>query len=228
MKLRFLGIVTLSTLCALVMTDLSLAADSGTGGPSAEQRGPGGRMGGRRGPGGPGFGGGDPEVRVERLDTDSDGKVSLEEFLAPRLSRVDDMFSRLDSNGDGLLEQGEGRPNGRGDDDSGRRQRGNRPNIDNDAMIACVQQSVPGFTPPEGPGGDGIEGRFADNDSNGDGKLSLTEVSTALTTQSEQQFGRLDTDSDGYITSTELDAQQEQRQAVAQAMRQCARQQRDQ
>jgi hypothetical protein len=48
-------------------------------------------------------GGGGPEKMYEALDANKDGKVSLEEFLAPHNTR----FTEIDTNKDGFLSQEE-------------------------------------------------------------------------------------------------------------------------
>lgn len=226
MKLHTLTLVTLTALATFAALPGSAATDPATD--SAMHDGPGrrgGPMGGMRG---------DPAERLDNLDTNNDDRISKEEFLAPRLDRLDDMFSRRDDNGDGLIAEGEGRPQradrgdrgGRGDRNGERGQRGGRmqrAEIDRDAVLACVQQQVPGFEPPELAERDGPDDNFDDADTNGDGSLSLSEVTAATTARAEAQFARLDTNGDGFITSTETTARQDEREAVAAAMRDCTR-----
>jgi Ca2+-binding EF-hand superfamily protein len=82
---------------------------------------------------------------------------------------------------------------------------------------------VPGFDPPERPDEDTMDDRFADVDTNGDGSLSLSEITAATTAGAEKQFARLDTNGDGFITTAENDARQQDREKVAAAMRDCTR-----
>lgn len=224
--------LTLAAVCGLLTVPASAATDTTTAAP-ADHAGPGMR---HRGPGGPGFGGrGGPDADdlIGRLDTNKDSKVSLEEFLAPRLDRVDNMFERRDDNNDGVITEGEGRPQRpalaeRGKRGEGRGPGGNRPparpEVDRADVLACIKKAVPGFTPPAGPDGDD-ETPFEAADTNNDGKLTLAEVTAAETTQAKTQFSKRDTNGDGFITAAEVDAQRAERAKVAAAMRDCMKSQ---
>lgn len=251
MKLHTLTLVTLTALATFAALPATAATDPSTDTASTKHQGPGrnrggpmagqkaGPMGGMRGERE------DRGERVENLDTNSDNKISKEEFLAPRLDRIDDMFARRDANGDGLIAEGEGRPQrgedgdrggdrgmrpgergARGNEGGDRGQRGGRPprpELDRDDILACAQQQVPGFDPPERPDEDAMDDRFADVDTNGDGSLSLSEITAATTAGAEKQFARLDTNGDGFISTAENDARQQDREKVAAAMRDCTK-----
>jgi len=234
MKLHTLTLVTLTALATFAALPGTAATDPSTG--TATQQGPDRFRGGPGGPGGPRGAAG----RLEQLDTNNDSKISKEEFLAPRLDRLDEMFSRRDDNGDGLIAEGEGRPQradrgerGERGNSAGRGQRGDRmerAEIDRDAMLACIKKQVPDFVPPEAPEpplADGNGRDFDNADSNGDNNLSLSEVTVSVTANAEAQFARLDTNGDGFITSAETGERQQERTDVAAAMRDCARTQRD-
>lgn len=49
-------------------------------------------------------GGRDPREMMKRADTDGDGKVSKAEFLAARTVEMEEVFGRIDANGDGFLD----------------------------------------------------------------------------------------------------------------------------
>lgn len=240
MKTTVLGAAVLSALMTLATSAPAFAADSGKAGPDLQPRADGSRadVRGRPGRGRPG---GAAEFALERLDGNDDGKISREEFLSGRLDRVDELLERLDANGDGLLAQGEGRdalqergrPEGRRGRGPGRG--GPGPNGGpgagqggpaQAAMLACVQKAVPGYTAPERPDAEDLQERFAETDSNKDGKLSLSEVTAAISARATQQFARLDSNGDGAISATERAAVAEQRQAAAKAMADCMRAQR--
>jgi hypothetical protein len=95
----------------LSLTCLSSAQDAPKG-PPPEGGPPGGRpQGGPGGPGGPGGGGGDPGARIaefiKRADTNSDGKISKEEFDALGKKESEERFGRMDGNKDGFVDQDE-------------------------------------------------------------------------------------------------------------------------
>lgn len=226
MKLQTLRVATVTALLTIVSSAVVIPAAyaQDAAGPafSGGRHGPG--MGGPRGGrGGPGRG--EPEDRVANLDTNSDGKVSLEEFLAPRVDHIDEMFERRDTNGDGLIAEGEGRPErpanapARGD----RAGRPGRPAIDETALVTCVRKTIPDFDLPERPDADDIEDRFDTVDTNNDGKLSIAEVTAAVQARATAHFSKLDTNSDGFITTAEIDTQQADREAVQDAVRACAK-----
>lgn len=239
MKTTVLGAAVLSALMTLATSAPAFAADSGKAGPDLQQRADGGRadVRGRPGRGRPG---GAAEFALERLDANDDGKISREEFLSGRLDRVDELLERLDTNGDGLLAEGEGRDarQGRGGRE-GRQGRGTGragpgPNGGpgagegpmRAALQACVEKAVPAYSAPERPDAEDLQERFAETDSNKDGKLSLSEVTAALSARATQQFARLDSNGDGAISETERTAVAQQRQAAAKAMADCMREQR--
>jgi Ca2+-binding EF-hand superfamily protein len=239
MKTTVLGAAVLSVLISAVATTPAFAADSSKPGPVVQQRAEGARA---DLPGRPGRGRqpGAPEFSLANLDGNSDGKISREEFLAGRLDRVDELLERLDANGDGLLAEGEGRGarearqgrgarearQGRGGRRAGPGPGAGRGGQGREAVLACVQTALPSYTPPERPDAEDLRERFTDTDSNKDGKLSLTEVTTALSAKATQQFDRLDSNGDGSISETERTAVVQQRQAAAKAMADCLRAQR--
>jgi hypothetical protein len=230
MKTTVLGAAVLSVLISAVATPPAFAADSSKPDPVVQQRAEGARA-DLRGRPGRGRQPGAPEFSLANLDGNSDGKISREEFLAGRLDRVDELLERLDANGDGLLAEGEGRGarearQGRGGRRAGPGPGAGRGGQGREAVLACVQTALPSYTPPERPDAEDLRERFTDTDSNKDGKLSLTEVTTALSAKATQQFDRLDGNGDGSISETERTAVVQQRQAAAKAMADCLRAQR--
>jgi len=53
-------------------------------------------------------------MNMERLDTDRDGKVTLDEFAAGSKERVERMFKRMDRDGDGVITAADRLPKGEG------------------------------------------------------------------------------------------------------------------
>lgn len=130
---------------------------------------------GQRGPGGGSPGRGFAEF-LKRADTDGDGKVSKDEFMAlERLKKLSDqqksqMFARLDKNGDGF--------------------------------VTADEMRVPN-RPPRGPGG---VPRIDEFDKNGDGVVSFEEFLESRFVQRLPEerrralFDRLDTNGDGKLS----------------------------
>ena len=166
--------------------------------------------------------------RLQDLDTNNDGKISQEEFIAPRLARLDDLIARLDKNNDGVISLDEMHPAapGASTDHPARPLRPNRPGssaANREAVIACVKSSNPDFDPPEVPDHEAIASRFDQADTNGDGKLSLAELSAAVTARAIAQFKQLDKDNDGFLTAADRQAGQAERAALAKAVQACVK-----
>jgi hypothetical protein len=225
MKIRLLGLLTLSALCTVLLQPLSFAAESTTS--SAKHGGIHGQRGGFAGPGQHRQANRhNPAMRIEHLDTNNDDKVSHEEFLSPRLEHIDDLFTRLDNNNNGLIELGEAGAQqpllGRGGKGPGPRGLAkDRPAIDEDAVIACVRKTIADFDPPSAVDHEDLHSNLEAADTNGDDKLSLAEVTAAVTKKADAHFAELDTNSDGFVTTQELEALKVKRQEVAETVRAC-------
>jgi Ca2+-binding EF-hand superfamily protein len=207
MKLKMIGVMTATALLGTVLATTSVAQPRGRGGfdgappPRGEMRGPG-AAGQRGGP--------PPERFIERHDTNADGRVSESEFVDDRLQNVDDQFEHRDTNGDGVisLEEHEApralpaRP-GRGPRPDVA-DRPARPEIDRDALTACIRKTIADFEPRFD---DELEDIFDNVDKNGDDKLSLAEVSAAVEARARELFDHIDASGDGYITEDEVEAQ---------------------
>lgn len=212
MKTKMLGMIALSALIGTALATTSLAQPRGRGfegGARAE------RAAHVRGPMRPGAARGAilaarPDRFIERHDTDGDGTVSEAEFIDERLAVVDTIFERRDTDGDGMISVAEheapralpGRmvrgPRGARPE---RPNRPERPEIDREAVIACVRETIADYDPQlERP----LDEIFANVDTDGDGMLSLAEVSSALQARAHDLFARIDSDGDGYITEDEV------------------------
>jgi hypothetical protein len=230
MKTRMLGIFAVSALLGAALATTSVAQDRQRGfdGPRGEARGPAGQIRGRLrgGPRGRGAGA-QPERFIERHDTDADGQVSESEFVDERLTRIDQLFERRDTDGDGLISAEEhdaprglrGRP---GRAPRGERVRAERPEIDRDAVAACVRETIADLEPRSNGERDEV---FANVDSNGDDMLSLQEVSAAIEARAQDLFARIDGDGNGYVTEDEASAHFEAQLDLRRAATACVREQ---
>ncbi len=229
MKTKMLGILTVSAaLLGTALSSLSVAQDRARGfeGPRPGVRGDAGQMRGpMRAAARRGGAVAQPERFIERHDTDADGQVSETEFVDEHLQNIDDMFEHRDTDGDGLISVAEhaaprglpGRP-GRGPRD----ERPERPEIDREAVIECVRATIADYDPElERP----LDEIFANVDTNGDGMLSLLEVSTALETRAHALFARIDDDGDGYITEDEVAAHFEAQLNLRRVIHDCVQEQ---
>lgn len=145
---------------------------------------------------------------VAQLDTNDDGVISLEEFLARIEDRPEQLLDRRDENGDGLLSREELEP----------REGPRRPDMDRAAVQACMQDEHPEFA-----GFAGIEERFDTLDSNDDSLLDADELAAGRLAQAEERFARLDADADGQLTPEELRAGRPDRRAMGRDLRDCIR-----
>ncbi len=155
--------------------------------------------------------------KFEDQDTDGDGVLSLEEALAlPGMTEA--RFTELDANADGSLSKdemparGEGRKHPKFED----------LDTNSDGVLSLEEAlAIPGMTeakfteldanadgslsedekpaPPEGRG----HPKFEDQDTDGDGVLSLEEA-LALPGMTEAHFTELDANTDGFLSKDEL------------------------
>ena len=151
--------------------------------------------------------GGSTDRLFGHLDTDEDGFVSEDEFLDARLARVDIKFDRLDEDGDGLISEEEA--DRRGDRDE-------HPDVDREAVIACVRETIADW---EGP--HNVEDRFDEVDLDGDGFIDLVELSTALEERAYVLFDRIDTNDDGLISLEEVEVFQDDQINLRRVIRAC-------
>jgi hypothetical protein len=144
---------------------------------------------------------------LEVLDSNDDGMLSLDEFLARGEDRPARGLGRVDANGDGLLSR----------EELEARQRPQRPEIDNADLAACL----PGADDGE-PGLDLAE-RFDTLDTNDDSFLDADELAAGQRERATAQFERLDADADGFVTAAELEAAHEEQMAQRMEHRDCMR-----
>lgn len=154
---------------------------------------------------------------IARLDVNEDGAISQDEFLEGRPNGVDRLFERLDTDGNGLISQDEAERPERSERPQ-RRQRPHRPEIDREAVLQCVRETIADFDPP---GPNIPQERLAYADLNADGNIDLAELSAALNQRALTLFERLDQDGDGLITAQDLQANREQQLNLRRVVRAC-------
>jgi Ca2+-binding EF-hand superfamily protein len=160
--------------------------------------------------------------RAIGADFDGDHKVTLEEArrLIPGLT--EEMFQRMDANGDGVLSMDD-RPVDV--QDPWMRDRLRKADLNRDGKVSFdeARQRIPGMTRERfdrlDRNGDGYltqedarkntgHGLFAARlhqaDEDLDGKLSYEETSAQFPNMTREVFDRLDKDGDGYLTATDL------------------------
>lgn len=155
----------------------------------------------------PGRPGGNPERLIDHLDIDGDGYVDEDEFIDGRLARIDDQFDRRDENGDGLLSE---------EETEKRRHNNDRPEIDREAVIQCVRETIADWEGPQE-----VEDRFDAVDLDGDGYIDLVELSLALEERAYILFDRIDSNNDGVISLEEVVANQDYQINLRRVIRAC-------
>lgn len=151
--------------------------------------------------------GGPTEILIDRLDTNADSYVDIDEFLDARLARLDKTFDRRDADGDGLLSEAEA---------DRRRPRPNQELTLREEVIQCVRETVADW---EGP--HAVEDRFDNVDTNGDGYIDLAELSAALEARAYVLFERIDANGDGLISLEEVAAMQDYQINLRRVIRAC-------
>ncbi len=222
MKLKTLGMLAFTTLLVAAVAQTGFAQGTGRGleGPRAETRGNPGP--GMRGPGARRATAlvASPLRFIEQRDTDADGRVSEMEFVDEQLVRIDDQFERRDNDGDGRIsvDEHEAHPARPGPQRGPRRDRPERPELDRADVIACARETIADYDPELDRPLDEI---FDAVDTDGDGILSLTEVSIFLEARAHALFARIDENGDGFITESEVAAHFEEQLNLRRVIKAC-------
>jgi Ca2+-binding EF-hand superfamily protein len=164
-----------------------------------------------------------PAHMIERLDSNGDGQVDTEEFIAPQVARIDEMFEQRDTDDDGLISESEYQ-SGKRVDTTRRGRRAERLqslDLNSADLVACVRRTIADFEPPQRLDPEHQQDRFDTLDTNNDGSLGLTEVTSAMEGHAMTRFSRLDTSGDNFITQDEADAQQQASRHVRNVVRAC-------
>ncbi|HYF37944.1 MAG TPA: EF-hand domain-containing protein [Prosthecobacter sp.] len=188
----------------------------------------------RKAPPAGGDGGGRAAEYLKRADTDSDGKISKEEFVNMSKTEAEERFSKADGNSDGFVDTQEitsvgdrlrdamrtrGGPPGEGG--GFRRPGGDRPegapSPEGGFRRPPGERPEGSPPPPEGgrpaggppgaggpQGGPNMEEIFGRMDKNADGTIDKDEYTVFSREESEQRFGRMDGDADGKLSKEEM------------------------
>ncbi len=152
---------------------------------------------------------------LERLDSNGDGVLTIDEFSASNLDRAERGFNRKDADDDGLLSLDEFSTA------SGRRGRANLAEFDEDALKLCMEEIL-GYAMPDRPDSATV---FAKADTNGDEALDIEEFLAASDLRAAERFAEIDSGADGVLTSEEIDADQALRQDRREVHKTCAAEQ---
>ena len=154
---------------------------------------------------------------LERLDSDADGVLSMDEFSDRNADNAQRHFDKKDVDGDARLSLEEFSATGN------HRRRPNLDGLNTDTLDMCVQE-VLGYELPERPDS---ETAFAAADENSDGSVDLEELLLAGDLRAEERFADIDSDGDAQLTSDEIDAYQTDRHEQRDAHHTCVAEQLD-
>ncbi len=167
----------------------------------------GGQRGGERGTGG-----------FERIDTNQDGQLSLDELTAPALSKVEKRLTNKDIDEDGFLsfEEFQQTRNGTMTDLSDIA----------DEIVQCVsdiktETANDDITVPSTDKFMSPADKFSAIDTSADNLISLEELQAKVTDKVAAAFLIMDQDADGFVSEAEFDAAKAKNRATKSAIRQC-------
>lgn len=133
---------------------------------------------------------------LERLDSNADGVLSLDEFSNQSAVKGQRHFDKMDTDGDGLLSLDEFSDSGK------QRHHPKLDALDSNALDQCVQEIL-GYELPARPD---RELQFAAADITADGSVDLEEILAAGDLRAEERFAVIDKDGDGQLTGDEIEA----------------------
>ena len=156
---------------------------------------------------------------MQRLDTNEDGVITLQEFTDVRLKRGGVLFDRLDQNSDGVISTDEyaDRP---GKGFVGRRE---SLELDQETFTQCMKDQL-GDSYQERPTWEEL---FSVTDTNSDGLIDREEFLAHKEANAAERFAQIDTNNDNNLDSNELETIKAQMQENRQARRSCYLEQRE-
>jgi Ca2+-binding EF-hand superfamily protein len=152
----------------------------------------------------------EPDVAsiLNRMDTDGDGVVSLEDFVSRGIERTEKHFDRLDSDSDGFVSE---------EEYTTTRGRESDTDIDRDILKQCIEETT-GLTLNVRPS---REDAFISADTDNDGFLSSDEFIIDYTVHVTEKFSELDSNGDAVISEEEVSAKIAERQLIDAAKKDC-------
>ncbi len=153
------------------------------------------------------------ERMFNRLDTDADGFLVIDELLTPRIDRAQRGFDRADTSEDGLI-----------DFDEFSARRGERHEFveeNEEELRECVEQALGEEVEPELLS---LEESFAEKDLNSDGYIDFSEAESQVTERVTERFTANDLNGDGLLDMDEFSAAAEAAKTKRDAVRTCVQQ----
>ncbi|PCI61711.1 MAG: hypothetical protein COB35_05685 [Gammaproteobacteria bacterium] len=154
----------------------------------------------------------------ERLDTNEDGVLSLDEMTAPVPTKAEKLFNFKDKDDDGLLTLAEFIQN----------RRGERLDLSDvaDEIVQCVsdlkaETENEDIIVPDADHFMSPTDKFAQLDTSVDGFIDLAELETSKLTKVTEMFSTMDSDENGEVTKDEYKTTLKSFWATKRAIRQC-------
>jgi len=145
---------------------------------------------------------------LNRMDSDGDGVVTLEDFVSRGIERTEKHFDRLSSDADGYVSEEEYTTNHGLESNT---------DIDHDILKQCIEETTE-LTLNVRPS---REDAFISADTDNDGYLSSDEFVIEHTAHVTEKFSELDSNGDGVISEDEVSTNIAERQLIDAAKKNC-------